>query len=228
MATHAVFPAAGVGRRFGSDTPKQYANVLGQPVMAWTLQAFSHLEFIDQKIIAIHKHDEWADTVLAEFPEVIRVFGGDDRAASVLSALNELAMTAKLDDWVLVHDIARPCVDTNDVRRLIEACETRNEGGVLARQMTDTVKRYKAGQVSTLDRNELWTVQTPQCFRLGELIEALRFCDSQNLPVTDEASAMEAMGKSVHLIENASRNIKLTHSSDLSLIEFYLSQGNQT
>lgn len=223
MTFHVVFPAAGVGRRFGSELPKQYSLIQNKTVMEWTLRAFQSLPGLMQQVIAVQPSDEHAKSVLRSFPDVHVVDGGDERSDSVLSALTFLAQTARADDWVLVHDIARPCVKPDDILNLLSQCQRSETGGVLARRVTDTVKQVQSdGQIVTLDRTHLWTVQTPQCFRLGELSQALEYCQQNQMPVTDEASAMEAVGAQVQLVEGSGKNIKLTHPSDLALLDFYL------
>ena len=224
MAFHLIFPAAGIGRRFGSDVPKQYCTIANQTIMAWTLSAFNNLP-VGQQLVVVSPTDDRADAALAEFPMLHRVGGGTERADSVRNALMALADLVDGQDWVLVHDVARPCVQLEDVQALISHCQSTGRGAVLGHPITDTVKWFKAGEpVSTVDRSGLWAVQTPQCFRLNDLLHALNFCQRQGLQVTDEASAMEHAGLPVDLVMGARSNIKLTHAADLNLVAFYLQE----
>lgn len=223
---HVVFPAAGVGKRFGSAEPKQYTTIYDRTVMEWTLDAFTAVEGLSKKIIALQPDDIKGREIASRAGVTDVCVGGNERADSVLNALTLLAVTESADDWVLVHDIARPCVRATDVQTLIQECEQLDQGGVLARPITDTVKQVGSvpGQCKTLNRSELWTVQTPQCFRLGELLTAMRYCAASNIPVTDESSAIEATGGAMHLVTGSADNIKLTHAEDASLVAHYLAQ----
>jgi 2-C-methyl-D-erythritol 4-phosphate cytidylyltransferase len=196
--------------------------------MEWTLGAFDLLEGLGEQVIAVQPSDTKAQEILASFPGVQAVVGGEERSDSVLNALYALRQTEKLSDWVLVHDIARPCVDPADIQNLVHYCTQHEKGAVLARRITDTVKQVQGnGWIKTIDRSHLWTVQTPQCFRLGELIDALEFCRERDIAITDEASAMEAYGAETSLVEGSERNIKLTHPADKALLEFYIQQVNK-
>ncbi len=225
MSFHIVFPAAGIGRRFGLNIPKQYCEINNQTVMSITLSLFQSLPEIRTQVVALASDDKNGQAVLNEYPNIQITTGGNERSDSVVNALRFLASTESEDDWVLVHDIARPCVGLSDVWRLMNHCLKAGNGAVLGHKVTDTVKSWVSGEpVKTIDRSSLWVVQTPQCFRLGQLLNALEFCIEQRLPVTDEASAMEFKGYSVDIVEGHKSNIKLTHADDQALIEFYLKQ----
>ncbi|WP_040556434.1 2-C-methyl-D-erythritol 4-phosphate cytidylyltransferase [Reinekea blandensis] len=223
MSCHLILPAAGVGRRFGSEHPKQYTLVAGKSVMEWTLSAFQSLPFIDQIILVLAEGDSLGQNIAANYPSVTTVNGGDERYGSVLNGLHWLQQRVSADDWVMVHDVARPCVSTADVEKLYHYCQSSGDGAVLATPVTDTTKRRLSDtKVETLDRSTLWAVQTPQCFRLGELHTALQRCLAQSVPVTDEASAIELNEGNVGLVEGSRRNIKLTHADDLAIVELFL------
>lgn len=224
MTVHVVFPSAGVGSRFGADIPKQYVKIAGKSVMEWTLLAWQLAPIDGMKILVKSKDDHHSNQILTQFDGQFQtVLGGKERSDSVLNALSYLRKHGKADDWVMVHDIARPCVSQLDIQRLLTACIEQNQGGILAKPITDTVKQQMAGQsVTTLDRSTLWTALTPQCFRLAQLSDALESALAKGLKITDEASAIEQAGLPVQLIEGSADNIKLTRSEDAELVHFYL------
>lgn len=220
-----VLPAAGVGARMGGDTPKQYLEVAGTTIVEYSLRALLASEQLSGVVVALHPEDRRASelTVFSD-PRVQRVTGGAERSDSVLAALDMLAQRAAPDDWVLVHDAARPCLQVGDIARLIERVTATGTGGILAEPIVDTVKQADedALVLRTLDRNSLWRAQTPQMFRLGELRGALARAASEGLPLTDEASAMEQAGYPVQLVPGSARNLKITVPADLPLAAWYL------
>jgi 2-C-methyl-D-erythritol 4-phosphate cytidylyltransferase len=159
---------------------------------------------------------------LAGDPRVHRCLGGDSRAASVANAL--AALPAADDDWVLVHDAARPCLPLPDLERLIDRVLDTGVGALLAQPVSDTLKRGDAaGRVSgTVPRDNLWRAQTPQMFRVGELSRALAAAAASGAAVTDEASAMEAAGHPVQLVEGPACNLKITYGDDLPIAAAWL------
>lgn len=223
MKFHLVLPAAGVGKRFGSAQPKQYCQIKGQTVLQWTLQAFENIPNIDQQVLALALDDQFGRNLVSNLTNTTVVSGGEERSDSVINALQVLLQKADRNDWVLVHDIARPCVRATDVEKLMLHCQLTGRGGVLARPMTDTIKQTAAdGSHKTIDRSSLWAIQTPQCFQLGLLFDALTHCQQLGVAVTDESSAIEAMGMPVDLVEGSADNIKLTHAEDQHLVECFL------
>lgn len=221
----AVVAAAGVGRRMGSDIPKQYLLLNGRRVIEHTLQRLLNHPQIKQTLVALSPDDKWwPDTDYANHADVISVDGGAERCYSVLNALNRLSEMAAEDDWVLVHDAARPCLRSSDVDALIEQLNNHPVGGILGMPVRDTMKRAdESGQVvETVCREGLWHAFTPQMFRLGMLRSALSQALEQGMQVTDEASAMELAGHSPRLIEGHPDNIKITRPEDLALAAFYL------
>lgn len=223
-----VLPAAGIGSRMASELPKQYLQVAGATLIEHSLRALLDCPELTAVVVALHAEDSRADA-LAVFndPRVQRVTGGAQRSDSVLAALDTLLQQAAPEDWVLVHDAARPCLRTTDIARLIAGVQASGTGGILAEPIVDTVKQ--AGNDAlvqrTLDRSGLWRAQTPQMFRLGELHHALVQARTRNLSITDEASAMELAGFPVQLVAGPSRNLKVTLPADLQLAGWYLGGG---
>ena len=226
-ALWAVLPAAGVGRRMGSALPKQYLDLAGQTVIDHTLGLFIIDERIRGVAVALGSEDAyWGETRYAAHPKVIRAPGGAERCHSVLNALAALDGLASDDDWVLVHDAARPCLRRADLDRLIESLAGDAVGGLLGIPVRDTMKREDGGGcvATTVDRASLWHAYTPQMFRLGLLRRALREALEANDLVTDDASAIERLGLAPRLIEGHADNIKITRAEDLPLAHFYLQQ----
>ena len=225
----AMVPAAGAGKRMGLAVPKQYLSLAGRPVIAHTLASLLHHPRIDGVAVAIGAGDEWWPTVAAELnaAKPLRVVtGGAERCHSVLNGLEALSEPAQPEDWVLVHDAARPCLTAGDLDRLIDTLADDPVGGLLAVPVRDTLKQADdAGRVAaTVDRSRLWHALTPQMFRLGMLHEALRAALARGLLVTDEAAAIEAAGFAPRLVEGRADNLKITRPEDLALAEFYLTR----
>ena len=223
----AVVPAAGAGRRFGAEMPKQYLDLAGRPVIERTLSLFVEHQRIAGVWVALDSQDRfWASVPYADHPKVVRADGGSERCHSVLNALESLAQHARPEDWVLVHDAARPCLRPEDLDRLIAELERDPVGGLLGVPVRDTMKRGDAsGHVNaTVDRAGLWHAYTPQMFRLGALARALRDAIGSGDWVTDEAAAMERLGHRPRLVEGHADNIKITRAEDLPLAWFFLQQ----
>lgn len=226
----AIVPAAGAGRRMGTAIPKQYLPLAGRPVLAHTLSAFLKQPRIAGVVVVISAEDEYWPQVAMQLPQdkpLLVVTGGAERSYSVLNGLQALQACAAADDWVLVHDAARPVVRDSDVERLITSLAADPLGGLLAVPVSDTLKQADAlGRVmATVDRSTLWRAQTPQMFRFGALLDALRQAQARGLAITDEAMAMEAIGFAPHLLEGRADNLKITRPEDLALAEFYLHGG---
>ena len=227
----AVLPAAGIGTRMGAEIPKQYLEIEGRSLLEYSLAALLACDAVTAVALVLHPQDAHASALpLLRDPRVLSAVGGAERSDSVLAGLNALSAEAEDDDWVLVHDAARPCLQPQDVQRLVDVVTGNGEGGILARRVVDTVKQATADGLvqATLDRSRLWRAQTPQMFRLGELREALTAALGEDLPVTDEASAMEFAGHPVQLVEGPASNLKVTLPEDLGLAAWYLThQGGQ-
>ena len=222
----AVVPSAGVGQRMGAAVPKQYLEIKNKAVIEYTLDCLLTHSAIAGLVMAMHPEDHcWAEiTVSAEKPLSI-VNGGEERCHSVLNALSYLLQHVDENDWVLVHDAARPCLTHEDIDQLIEQA-SKDIGGILAMPVNDTMKTADSEHhiSATVDRDKLWCALTPQMFRLGQLHEALTQALAQNTLVTDEASAMELAGYKPLLVKGRADNIKITCPEDLLLAEFYLQQ----
>lgn len=228
-ACWALIPAAGAGRRMGTAIPKQYLDLAGQPVLEYSLRLLLDHPRIRGVAIALDAADErWETLPSAQDPKVLRVAGGAERCHSVLNALEALGGWAGQDEWVLVHDAARPCLRRSDLDRLISALEQHPVGGLLGVPVRDTMKAANPrGEVlNTVPRAGLWHAYTPQMFRLGPLRQALGQAIAVGNWVTDDASAMEIAGLQPLLVEGHADNIKITHPEDLALAHYYLmSQG---
>lgn len=225
VAYWAILPAAGVGARMEADCPKQYLPLAGRTVIEHSLDALLNHPAICGAVVAISDTDDyWADLAYQHDKPVHKAEGGAERCHSVLNALHRLAGIAELDDWVLVHDAARPCVRQDDISQLIERCQSHPVGGILAVPVKDTIKQSNQNSLvsKTVDRESLWHAQTPQMFRLGMLRDALEQALADGVSITDEASALEHAGQQPLLVEGHADNIKITRPEDLSLAEFYL------
>ncbi|MCE3285888.1 MAG: 2-C-methyl-D-erythritol 4-phosphate cytidylyltransferase [Steroidobacteraceae bacterium] len=222
----AVVPAAGQGSRFGASVPKQYAPLLGRPVLSWTLQALLAEESLAGIVVALADVDgRWASLEEARDPRIVTCAGGDRRERSVANALAALAGRAAETDWVLVHDAARPCLRHDDLQALFS--ELRDDdpvGGLLAAPVSDTLKRAdrKSRVCETVAREALWRALTPQMFRFGLLQRALALCVERGRSITDEASAIESLGLRPKLVRGHADNVKVTNPEDAALAEAIL------
>jgi 2-C-methyl-D-erythritol 4-phosphate cytidylyltransferase len=223
----AVVPAAGMGKRMSADCPKQYLKINDKTVIEHTIEKLLNVERLQKIIIAVSEHDQhWQTIELLKNPRIEIVNGGVERCISVFNGLLALDKKCNNNDWVLVHDVARPCVSVNDINKLIDQLTDKTVGGLLATPVTDTVKQVDSDGyvIETLDRSCLWRAQTPQMFRFQLLLNALEQSINSGESITDEASAVELAGFSVAVIEGSSENIKITRSEDLPLADFYLQQ----
>lgn len=213
-----------------SDTPKQYLSLLGKTVLEHSMRKLLDVPEISGAVIAISGNDEyWQCLNFQHEKSVLLAPGGRERCDSVLSALQVLSQSADDDDWVLVHDAARPCVRREDINNLIRICIENNTGGMLAVPVRDTIKKacestetHLQEITETVDRSMLWHAQTPQMFRLGLLREALSKAIDSGMTVTDESSAMEWAGYRPLLVEGHGDNIKITKHEDIGLALCYL------
>ncbi|MBU0499031.1 MAG: 2-C-methyl-D-erythritol 4-phosphate cytidylyltransferase [Gammaproteobacteria bacterium] len=221
----AIIPAAGAGRRMGADIPKQYLPLGGRTVIEQTIGRLLEHPAISKVVVALSAKDAWwSGTCYASHPRVLRATGGEERCHSVLNALAVLAEEAGAEDWVLVHDAARPCLRPEDLTRLIELLSSHPVGGLLGMPVRDTMKRTDIDNrvTQTVPRERLWHAYTPQMFRLGLLKKALSQALAKGELVTDDASAMELAGHVPLMVEGHADNIKITRPEDLELAGFYL------
>jgi len=221
----AIVPAAGVGRRMGSAIPKQYLPLSGRLVIDHALERMLLHPSIDGLYLALSEEDQWwDDTEFAGHPGLVRVPGGRERCHSVLNALERLRQRAGPDDWVLVHDAARPCVRRSDIDHLIRMVRSHDVGGLLGMPVNDTMKRTDGADrvIETVERSHLWRAFTPQMFRFGALFSAIRDALDAGFLVTDEASAVERAGMRPIMVESHPDNLKITRPEDLALAAYYL------
>ena len=221
----ALIPAAGVGSRMGADCPKQYLSLSGKPVLQHTIETFLACGSIECVYVVVSSEDEWLDDFIASSPKWdagrVRFLrcGGNTRRDSVLNGLHALFLECAPKDWILVHDAARPGLTPELIRKLIETIGPEDIGGLLALPVVDTVKKQTGEGVRTVSREGLWLAQTPQMFPYACLTDALEKLSD----VTDEASAIEAMGQAPKLVEGHLCNSKITMPDDLPLVELFMS-----
>lgn len=231
-----IIPAAGIGSRMGGEIPKQYLTIHSKTILEHTISRFFAFDAIVGILIVLGESDPYWPEVESGLSDIgisspfLQVTtGGAERADTVVNGLNFLGDEFNLsqDQWVMVHDAARPCVRNKDLLSLLELRDSDHDGGILATPAKDTMKRAASGNhliSHTESREKLWHALTPQLFRLGALSNAIESAKLSGKQLTDEASAMEFVGASIVLVEGASDNIKLTTPSDLPLIEFLLQQ----
>jgi 2-C-methyl-D-erythritol 4-phosphate cytidylyltransferase len=224
-----IVPAAGSGRRFGADIPKQYLPLAGKAMLECTLERLAACREVVGLMVVIADGDAyWPGIEMVRGKPVRTATGAAERSGSVLSGLRALPPDVDDDDFVLVHDAARPCVSADDVAMLV-ARGIPAGGALLAAQLRDTLKRATTDRrvVSTESRDSLWRALTPQMFRRGELILALEAAHADGVAVTDEAMAMERAGHRPLLVEGAEDNIKVTTSADLALATYLLRRAGE-
>jgi len=221
-----VVPAAGAGKRMAADRPKQYLKLSGKTVLEHTLDRLFEADIFARIVVALSDGDPyWPELPYARNARLTTVPGGKERADSVLSGLDYLSSVADQNDWVLVHDAARPCLRRRDIYRLIEQVKDDAVGGILALPVHDTLKTVGSGRISdSIDRSIIWRALTPQMFRLGTLRNALITALTNGHTITDEASAIEIQGGQPSVVEGCPDNIKITRPEDLALAGFYLEQ----
>ena len=217
----ALLPAAGVGARMGANSPKQYLQIGGKPMLRHTLDAFRSSPLIAHTYVVVSADDPFIDAVLPPDGVTVLRCGGATRMESIRNGLRALHGSIALNDWVLVHDAARPGLDAELIERLIVETGEHPAGGLLALPVVDTVKRSSAGEVATVSRDGLWLAQTPQMFRYQLLLRALDAATDPSA-ITDDASAVEALGLAPKLVEGHPRNLKVTLPADIRIAEMYL------
>ena len=222
---HLIIPAAGAGSRMGDLLPKQYLRLAGKPMIAHTIQVFFNHPRIANIHLALNPADEFWRSLTLEPASKLKLHytGGDTRAATVLNTLNAIDVAG--DDWILVHDAARPGLTHQMLDKLLSELEHDPVGGLLALPLADTLKQSDAFNhvAKTIPRAQLWQAQTPQMFRYGLLKQALTAYNGQS---TDEAEAVEALGLQPKLVQGELRNLKVTYPQDLALIEALLLSEN--
>jgi 2-C-methyl-D-erythritol 4-phosphate cytidylyltransferase len=225
-----LIPAAGAGARFGGAAPKQYAEIAGRPMLYHAVRALASHPAMEVIFVVLAVDDRrygqiaWSAVGDHFGDRVAPLFcGGPTRRASVHNGLIAIADTVDPDDWVLVHDAARPCLDGETLARLIETLASDPVGGILAVPVADTLKRAGAdGRIAcTEPREDLWQAQTPQMFRHGVLLQALGAAGE----VTDEAAAVEAIGLAPRLVAGSARNLKVTYPEEVAVAAALIAEG---
>jgi 2-C-methyl-D-erythritol 4-phosphate cytidylyltransferase len=225
--TWAVVPAAGRGTRFGGDRPKQYREVAGAPLIGYALQALLAHHSIEGAVVVLAADDaQWPGWQEIEGKPLLTCVGGQARSDSVLAGLAALPESVRADDFVLVHDAARPNLHVDDLAQLLERGRMDPVGAILAAPVRDTLKR--AGEDGGIDctqpRERLWRALTPQLFRRLQLTRALEAARNAGIAITDESMAMEHQGLRPLLVEGSEDNFKVTTPADLARFAFVLSQ----
>ena len=217
----ALIPCAGLGNRAGTPLAKQYQLIAGKALVFHTLAAFAAVKRLDKTLVVVAPGDSFFDEPAANGSFEVADCGGASRADSVFNGLQALRRAGAVDDdWVLVHDAARCLISSAQIDRLIDACAGDAVGGLLALKLPDTLKREADGRVAgTIDRADKWLAQTPQMFRLGALSAALQGAGEG---ITDESSAMEAIGLQPKLVAGSAENFKVTYAEDFWLAEAIL------
>ncbi len=227
----ALLPAAGIGARMGAVHPKQYLLIHGRPMIWHAIRAFERHPAISRTYVVISSQDGWWDGFdWSAFSKLVVLrCGGETRAASVLNGLRacapEVDSGVRGDDWMLVHDAARPCLSQALLDKLLAELDADPVGGILAAPVSDTLKRQtESGRIAaTVPRAGLWGAQTPQMFRHATLLQALEKVGSE---VTDEASAIEALGMAPKLVESDLTNLKVTYPRDLDVATWLLASDS--
>ena len=210
----------------GSDVPKQYLQIAGKTILAHTVERLMSHPKIDGVVVAVAADDTlWDSMTFDSKKPIIKTLGGELRCHSVKNALYEVSRHGKDQDWVLIHDAARPCLRHQDLDKMINQLSHHMVGGLLATPVKDTMKRAddKQRAVETVDRNGLWHALTPQMFRLHLIRKVLNNAIEQGNLVTDESSAIEQAGYQPKLVQGHADNIKITTPEDLALAECILS-----
>lgn len=224
----ALIPAAGAGSRMGQTLPKQYLPLLNRPLLHHSIACLCGHALVERVYVVLAAADrrfneyDWNPFAAKLVPLYA---GGASRAETVRNGLQGIESEVAADDWILVHDAARPCITSALLDRLIAEIGAEETGGLLAVPLADTLKRANSSArvVATEARAGLWQAQTPQMFRYGLLTRALRFVDLAD--ITDEAAAIERMGLQPRLVASDITNLKVTYPEDLALAELILKQA---
>jgi 2-C-methyl-D-erythritol 4-phosphate cytidylyltransferase len=222
---HVIIPAAGAGSRMQADIPKQYLPLLGKTVIQHTLEVFLRNSRISTITLVLNREDTIWNSLNEGYAYLnVQHCGGATRAETVLNGLNALQGKIHADDWILVHDAARPGLSNDALNRLLDTLKDDPVGGLLAIPLADTLKRADMEQrvAATEPREALWQAQTPQMFRYAVLCSALQVNSETSMAPTDEAQAVERLGLKPKLVQGELRNLKITYAQDLALLEAIL------
>jgi 2-C-methyl-D-erythritol 4-phosphate cytidylyltransferase len=218
-----IVPAAGMGARMKIDLPKQYISIKGKRILEYTLTTLLNYPKFKKCVVVINKNDKHWPNLQFNSPQLLTAFGGKERCHSVFNGLLALKTFAKKNDWILVHDAARPLLHRSDLDKLIMHIDNHPVGGLLGNPLKNTIKHLNNQGFETLDRKKVWQAVTPQMFRYHWLVDALDSAMKKNQLTTDEANAIELFGQQPKIIEGRSDNIKVTDKEDLNLLDYYLS-----
>ncbi|OGA15507.1 MAG: 2-C-methyl-D-erythritol 4-phosphate cytidylyltransferase [Betaproteobacteria bacterium RIFCSPLOWO2_02_FULL_66_14] len=227
LALYALVPAAGSGSRMARGRPKQYLSLAGRPMLWHAVRALCAADVVNVFVVLAPQDGEFSRHDWSEFGGRVEPLfcGGATRRDSVYNGLVAASAAVDVDDWMLVHDAARPCLPRADLEALIAECSADSVGGILALPVADTVKRAGKDEAgvhrvtTTEDRAQLWLAQTPQMFRAGLLAQALRDATG---PITDESSAIERLGLRPRLVTGSRENLKVTFAEDFAIAEAIL------
>lgn len=216
-----IVPSSGLGKRFGGDIAKQYLMLDNNlSVLDNSLQTFLSIDKVSGIVLALNAKDtNFKNSIYYQHPKILAtVTGGKQRYHSVYNALIALKKFANDNDWVLVHDAARPCISANSIKKLITNTKDTQIGSILVSPITSTLKLAPNGSISsTIDRENIYQAQTPQMFKLTYLEKALKNVIDNKLTITDDAQAMELLGYSIKIVIGDENNIKITHKNDISM-----------
>jgi 2-C-methyl-D-erythritol 4-phosphate cytidylyltransferase len=225
----AVVPAAGIGVRMGLKKPKQYAPLLDKSVIEITIEKLIKSQIFKGIVVVLSKQDTQFELLpVAQHPMIRTAIGGENRQDSVLAGLDSIKDEIHSDDWVFVHDAARPCLVLEDIMTLFKHSLNSIQPASIGAPVKDSLKKVKHGQViSNIERADTWRIFTPQIAQYECLVQALRQgINSQHYTqITDETSALTLAGHEVVLLNGHESNIKITTKHDLELAEFYLKRG---
>lgn len=216
-----IIPAAGIGSRMAADIPKQYLKIHDKSILQTTIEAMASSKRFEGVFVGLNPDDRYFSSLSIESEAPVATYiGGAERAETVLAGLNALSPLAASDDWIWVHDAARPRISKSEISDLEEELRKTDVGALLVLPSTDTMKQQSSdGELKTVDRTTLWRAQTPQVFRYGKLMEALKAGLSADWVITDESSAIERAGFAPRLVVGNGTNIKVTLPEDLAVAE---------
>jgi 2-C-methyl-D-erythritol 4-phosphate cytidylyltransferase len=229
LTLYALIPAAGAGTRLRGEIPKQYLPLAGRPMLWHAIKSMSAAPIRNVFVVLAPDDRQFAQFDWSAFSGRLEPLycGGETRRDTVFNGMVAATAAVDADDWVLVHDAARPCLPAQDLASLIRETSDDRVGGILALPVAETLKRVAKDEAGaqrvagTEDRSQLWLAQTPQMFRCGLLVEALR---KAKAAVTDEAGAVEQMGLRPRLVTGSRENIKVTFAEDLKIAEAILAK----
>ncbi|WWP00201.1 MAG: 2-C-methyl-D-erythritol 4-phosphate cytidylyltransferase [Candidatus Dasytiphilus stammeri] len=228
----AIVPAAGIGKRMQSSSPKQYLTIHGKTIIEYTLAVLLEHPLINRIIIALNYHDKWFNSLpipTDHKKRITTIIGDNTRAGSVMAGLQAIKNDSP-ERWILIHDAVRPCLCRKDLDRLLSIISINSIGGILVSPVRDTIKRSQLNKpiISyTIQRNNLWHALTPQLFPITLFRKCLQQVLENSIEITDDCCALEYCGYYPSLIVGSSENIKITYPEDIYLANFYIHKNNQ-